>query len=226
MGFNKTLTNRNGEQYRAHVEAVLQRLQPELSSSLVEGSIGISGNLICSGDEGPFDAFEISALLPIGFPMVEPFVWETGGRIPRMAERHIYPRPGNCCLCVWEEWLWGKPDVDFEDFLVGPLHSYFVSQSIFEMTEEWPFGERDHDKKGLDQALAEMLSDVPNVLVDRALAILSQPKMKGHARCPCGSGLRLRDCHYHELVSARQKLPPLSWKKLKGRRKLYSASGK
>ena len=226
MGFDKTLTKRNVEEYRTHVEAVLQRLQPELSSSLVEGSICISGNLICTGDDGPFDAFEISAFLPIGFPLAEPFVWETGERIPRTAERHIYPRPENCCLCVWEEWLWGKPDVDFEDFLVGPLQSYFVSQSIFEMTGEWPFDERDHDKEGLDQALAEMLSDIPNVLMDQALAILSQPKMKGHARCPCGSGLRLRNCHYHELASARQKLTPLSWKNLKERRKLYRTPGK
>lgn len=221
MGFNQTLTSRNGEQYRTQVEAVLQRLQPELNSSLVEGCICISGNLICTGDQGPFDAFEISALLPIGFPQKEPFVWETGERIPRTADRHVYPKPGNCCLCVWEEWLWGKTDVGFEDFLVGPLHSYFVSQSIFEMTGDWPFGERDHDKEGLDQALAKMLSDIPNVSMDNALAILSQTEVKGHARCPCGSRLRLRNCHYNELVSARQKLPPLSWKKLKERRKLY-----
>ncbi|WP_437436858.1 SEC-C metal-binding domain-containing protein [Ruegeria arenilitoris] len=24
---------------------------------------------------------------------------------------------------------------------------------------------------------------------------MSQPKRKGHARCPCGSRERLRDCH-------------------------------
>lgn len=217
MGFDKTLTNENGKEYREHVETVLQRFQPELTASLVKGDICISGNLICAGDEGPFDSFEILAVLPIGFPLKEPFVWETGERIPRTADRHIYPKPGNCCLCVWEEWLCGKPKVGFEDFLVGPLHSYFVSQSIFEMTGKWPFGERSHDRQGLDQALAELLSEIPNALIDRALAILSQPKIKGHARCPCGSGQRLRNCHYREVVLTHEQLKPLSWKNLRER---------
>ncbi len=221
MGFDRTLTLENGDEYREHVDAVLRRLQPELSSSLVKESICISGNLICTGDDGPFDFFKISAVLPVGFPLTEPFVWETGDRIPRTADRHIYPKPGNCCLCVWEEWLWEKPKVGFEDFLVGPLHSYFVSQSIFEMTGEWPFGQRDHDKKGLDQAVAKMLSDIPNVQVDRALAILSQSNMKGHARCPCGSGQRLRNCHYRELEMARERLKRSSWTGLRDRRKSY-----
>lgn len=221
MGFDKKLTTKNGEEYLEHVDAVLLRLQPELKSSLVHGNICISGALICTGDEGPFDTFEISAVLPVGFPLAVPYVWETGKRIPRTADRHIYPKPGNCCLCVWEEWLWGKPNPSFEDFLAGPLHSFFVSQSLFELTGKWPFGERDHDRLGLDQAVAKMLSDIPDLQVDRALAILSQPKIKGHARCPCGSGHRLRNCHYRELESAHKRLAPTSWKNLRDQRKAY-----
>lgn len=221
MGFDKTLTKENGDRYLEHVDTVLRRLQPELGSSIVNRNICISGNLICTGDEGPFDTFEISAVLPIGFPLVEPYVWETGERIPRTADRHIYPKPGNCCLCVWEEWLWGKPRAGFEDFLTGPLHSYFVSQSLFELTGKWPFGERDHDRAGLDQAVVKMLSDIPIVQVDRVLAILSQPKIKGHARCPCGSGRRLRNCHHRELESAQKRLTAVSWKHLRDQHKAY-----
>lgn len=222
MGNNpKALTSKNLVSFLDEANAVLQRLQPELIAQILEEKICISGNIICSGDDGAFDSFEIAAILPVGFPQAEPFVWETGGRIPRVADRHVYPNPGNCCLCVWQEWLWQVQCPSFESFLVGPLHSYFVSQSIFEMTGKWPFGERGHDKVGLDQALGSMLEVIPNVQMDKALALLSQLKIKGHARCPCGSGKRLRSCHFDEFLFLQERLPAGSWCELKRQRLSY-----
>lgn len=221
MGTNETLNSKNIAAYLENVEAVLRSLQPELNAKIAGECISIKGNLICSGKEGEFDSFEIAVLLPLGFPTVEPSVWETGKRIPKIADRHIYPKSEKCCLCVWQEWLWDTQDADFEAFMTGPLHSYFVSQSIFELTKKWPFGERNHDKKGLDQALMKMLSAIPNAKIDRMLTVLSQFKIKGHTRCPCGSGNRLRNCHFGELISLQQRLPASSWKELRSRRKLY-----
>lgn len=222
MGKNKvTLTVRNIDEYLDDVRAVLLRLQPELNAQIVKGKICIDGKLICSGNDGAFDAFEITALIPIGFPYVKPVVWETGDRIPRIADRHVYPKPGNCCLCVWQEWLWETKNPDFEAFLLGPLHLYFVSQSIFELKKEWPFGERSHDKEGLDQALGKMLDVIPTVRVDAALNLLSQSKIKGHARCPCGSGKRLRNCHFKQLLVLQDRLPTTSWKEMLTQRKAY-----
>lgn len=223
MGNNKdTLTAQNITRYLIEVSAVLQRLQPELKAQILDGVICVSGTLICSGDKGAFDAFEIAALLPLGFPIGEPLVWETGERIPREADRHIYPTSGNCCLCVWQEWLWNTPNPDFEAFLTGPLHSYFVSQSVFELTGQWPFGERGHDKEGLDQALEIMLNAIPKVRIDSALALLSQTKIKGHARCPCGSGKRLRNCHLVQLLALQERMTSISWKKMRLRRNAFS----
>ena len=216
--FDETLTTKNSTGYLSAVKAVLRRLQPELAAEIVDGTICITGKLVCSGQDGAFDAFEISTLLPVGFPKAEPFVWETGDRIPRVADRHIYPTSGHCCLCVWQEWLWGTESHNFESFLTGPLHSYFVSQSIFELTGEWPFGERDHDLAGLDQALESMLKVIPHAQKDAALALLSQRKVKGHARCPCGSGKRLRSCHFDQLFFLRERLSADSWRELKRKR--------
>ena len=219
--FDETLRTRNLTGYLNAVNAVLERLQPELAAEIVDSTICITGKLVCSGQDGAFDAFEIALLLQDGFPKTEPFVWETAGRIPRVADRHIYPTPGNCCLCVWQEWLWKTQHPDFESFLIGPLHSYFVSQSIFELTGDWPFGERDHDQAGLDQALESMLEVIPNAQTDAALALLSQKKIKGHARCPCGSGKRLRSCHFDDLLFIRGRLPAVSWGELKRQRLAY-----
>lgn len=215
MGLNhKALTSKNIVDFLDETNAILQRLQPEMIAQILDEIICVTGNLVCSGDDGAFDTFEVAALLPIGFPLAEPFVWETGGRIPRVADRHVYPKPGNCCLCVWQEWLWQVKFPTFESFLMGPLHSYFVSQSIFEMTGQWPFGERGHDKVGLDQALDSMLAVIPNVQTDSALALLSKLKIKGHARCPCGSGKRLRSCHFDDLLLLQGRLPAKSWREL------------
>jgi len=203
------------------VEAALTRLQPELKAVLIEGKIYIAGNFICYGKEGAFETYEIELLLQAGFPEVEPFVRETGNKIPRLADRHIYPSTGQCCLCVWQEWLWKTRNPDFEEFLVGPLHSYFVSQSLFELTGHWPFGERRHDREGLDQALEEMLDTIPNASICAALATLSQAKVKGHIRCPCGSGKRLRNCHVVEIHALKDQLPSTSWQEMRRQRKAY-----
>lgn len=219
--YKDELTATNSAGFFDQVEAALTRLQPELKAVLIEGKIYIAGNFICYGKEGAFETYEIELLLQAGFPEVEPFVRETGNKIPRLADRHIYPSTGQCCLCVWQEWLWKTRNPDFEEFLVGPLHSYFVSQSLFDLTGHWPFGERRHDREGLDQALKEMLNVIPTVRFDSALALLSQNRIKGHAICPCGSGRRLRGCHFEELLSLQSRLPVASWKEMRCQRNAY-----
>lgn len=219
--YKGALTAKNTAEYLDRVNATLMRFQPELHARYFDEAIYITGNFICYGKDGAFDAFEIEVLLSVGFPEVEPFVREKGNKIPRIADRHIYPDSGKCCLCVWQEWLWEAQHPDFETFLIGPLHTYFVSQSIFEMTGEWRFGERSHDKEGLDQALGEMLDVIPRVQLDRALSLLSQSKIKGHAMCPCGSGKRLRSCHFDELLSLKGRLSVDSWREMRRQRNAY-----
>jgi hypothetical protein len=147
-------------------------------------------------------------MVPDRYPDVEPKVLEVGGRIPRLPDRHIDP-DGDCCVTVWEHWLACANDHSYAAFLNGPLNEFFLGPYSYETTGKWPFGERPHGIRGLEEAYAEALG-VVNKKRDLIyhLRLLSLDWPKGHWLCPCGSGVRLRYCHRDDLMALHQKVPP------------------
>lgn len=206
----------------SEVQEAAARHQPELSVSRTEELIILEGHFLVYGPDGPvdtpggvFDSFKIQAGVTTGFPIEEPVVFETGGRIPRTAERHIFPKDGNCCLGVWDEWLLTAPDRRFETFLNGPMHDYFVSQAHFETNGTWPYGERSHGTQGVLESYAEILeTPVDAKVIGNYLRLLSRQMIKGHAYCPCGSGKRLRDCHADDVRQLSQRIAPKMAKRM------------
>lgn len=188
------------------VRQALSKHQPELHVSTDGNDIVVDGVFVISSPEGPFDSYNIRMTLTEEFPLEEPRVFETGNRLPRIIDRHVFPS-GACCLGIWEEWL-VTSDRKFDTFLTGVLHDYFVSQTYFESRGEWPFGERSHGDKGVYESYSEVLGtpDDENIVCDY-LKILSQSVIKGHSRCPCGSGERLRKCHINSIFELRSKVP-------------------
>ena len=174
----------------------------------VEGSYLVFESNVVAAPGGPITAFDLRMELPVHSPCFEPKVFETGGRIPREPDRHINP-DGDCCITVWEHWLATAADQSIAGYINGPLHEYFLGQFWFEKTGRWPFGERAHGTAGLEQAYAEVLRVANNrrqLLYH--LRLLSQDWPKGHWRCPCGSGKRLRYCHRNELEVMHQRVRP------------------
>jgi len=181
--------------------------QPELMVTSDKNLVLLEGKFIISASEGPFDTYDIQAMVPPAFPLEEPAVFETGGRIPKVVARHVFEDLGNCCLGVWEEWLLRSHDTSAAAFLAGPLHDYFLSQSYYEAKGEWPFGQRSHGNLGVLEAYCDVLGIDPDLSKARAhLSLLSKKSVKGHAMCPCGSGLRLRHCHRDKIDELRARI--------------------
>lgn len=181
---------------------------PEGADIHVRGSYLLFENGAISNPTGPIAQFDIAMVLAPGFPHREPKVFEVGGRIPRCADRHINP-DGDCCVTVWEHWLTSADDHSFASFLNGPVHEYFLGQYWYERTGKWPFGERAHGFRGLEEAYADALG-IPNKKknVIYHLRLLSKDWPKGHWLCPCGSGKRLRYCHRGEMMALHERIPP------------------
>lgn len=193
----------------SEVQQAVGRHQPELAISRTDSHIILDGLFVVSGPDGPFDFYQLLAGIAVGFPAEEPWVFEKGGRIPRTADRHVFPKDGNCCLGVWEEWLLTSPDHRFETYLTGPMHDYFVSQTYYEVNGVWPFGERSHGMLGVLEAYADLLGIAPDAkIITNYLRLLSRQQIKGHAFCPCGSGRRLRRCHSNDLHRLTRKISP------------------
>jgi hypothetical protein len=184
--------------------------QPELMVFSMNGLVVLKGRFIVLSPEGPFDTYNVYVAISANFPWQEPMVFETVGRIPRVADRHVFESHGNCCLGVWEEWLLRSSDHSAAAFLTGPLQDYFLSQSWYEDKDEWPFGDRSHGRLGILEAYCDLLGIGLDLLKARAyLIFLSKPSTKGHYRCPCGSGLRLRHCHGDNIDRLRKEIPPI-----------------
>ena len=188
--------------------------QPKLCASQFGQAIHFKGSYLVlesgtiAAPGGPITTFDIEMEISVRYPRHEPRVVEVGGRIPRKADRHINPG-GDCCVTVWENWLVAAQDNSFANYLSGPVNEYFLGQFWFEKTGKWPFGERPHGLKGLEEAYADALG-IPNKKESLLyhLRLLSQDWPKGHWQCPCGSGKPLRNCHRDRLMAMHEKVPP------------------
>lgn len=187
-------------------------IQPKLIVESYKRDFVLSGKFVVSdgpSNDGPLAEFDIMILVPSDFPKREPVVWETAGKLPNDIDRHTYSNSA-CCTCVWPEWLATNPHPTMRSFLEGPVYNFFLSQLYFETFETWPFGEREHGVDGVVQAVATVL-ETERLTLDEAvgyLRVLSARHPKGHFECPCGSGKKLRACHFDYLGELRARLAP------------------
>jgi hypothetical protein len=198
---------KENDAFFAEICEVLRRHQPALTACVSSGKIKISGDFVCNGPSGPFDIYQVEIEVSRKFPIVEPEVQEVSGRIPRTVERHIYPLSGNCCLGHWVVWLLKTSEPTFENFVAHHLSSYFIGQTIFELTGEWPFGEEGHNAAAIGASYREALN-LPGSADEKAYSrLIGAPILRGNPYCPCGSGKRLRACHWNEIRDLRRRFP-------------------
>lgn len=179
---------------------------PDLSVSAAGSEIRIRGSFPLTYDGKVLDRYEIEIEWSDS-DMEAPILWETGGRIPRSNERHI-SKDGRACPLVQEEWLILPPATrTVIHYLEGPVHGYFLWQSLTEQGITPPGGQRTHGKPGLLEAYGEMVGMQGEKAVKLCLEYLSRDRIKGHWPCVCGSGARLRNCHIRHVQDLQGKVP-------------------
>jgi hypothetical protein len=213
--------------HRSHPE-LLQKLRAEINERYPDLTIFVEGDAVRLRGSFPvehegkvLDGYQVEVELPPDWPDVTPILRETGGRIPRIADRHVNLN-GDACPIVPEEWLLNPAHESLIAFLEGPVQHFFISQSLVEQGEPWPFGERPHGKPGLLQAYGEWFGTTDEKAIRLYLEYLSRREIKGHWECPCGLGKRLRNCHLEHVKELRKKIPPsvaaAALKSLKGQK--------
>jgi hypothetical protein len=103
----------------------------------------------------------------------------------------------------WLLWPRGEPLLTY---VTGPLHSYFLAQTMVEEGEPWPFGQWEHGEKGILQFYREQLGTSDLRVMMNYLVILGKESLKGHWPCPCDSGRKLRDCHLEKVKHFRENI--------------------
>ncbi len=180
----------------AELKAALAEHAPRLRLHVEIDRIFAVGILDLHFEDALVDTWTIEVHWNRDDASVPPKVWEIGNVIEATEDNHINPTDKSCCVGVYDEWLIQTNDQTFAGYIAGPIRNFFVSQTVFRRTGEWPMGQRAHGLKGMVEAYAEL---VGNPLLDiegvgRTLTFLSIDNPKGHWNCPCGTSKRFREC--------------------------------
>jgi len=136
-----------------------------------------------------------------------PLLYETGGRIPWIGNRHVNT-DGRACVFVPEEWLiHPREERTLIRYLDGPVRDFFLWQSLFERGESVRWRDRSHGIVGLIESYGEMIGLEGESAIRCCLEYLSKEQLKGHWTCYCGSAKRIRNCHLEELRALRLRIP-------------------
>lgn len=153
------------------------------------------------------DRYTIEIALPRTYPRGIPELREVGGRIPRHQDRHV-EQDGRSCIFLPDEFCYRHPEgMDLIDFLNGPVLGFLVGQSLAEHGKAWPQGEHAHGEKGIIAFYGELVGSSDRQTVQDYLRVLAAEHLRGHWECPCGSGKRIRQCHWACLGELRARIP-------------------
>ena len=119
----------------------------------------------------------------------------------------ILAADGTACVLLpderWRLWPVGSPLLKY---LTGPLHSFFLAQTMVDEGLPWPFGQWAHGARGVFQFYRELLKTSDLRVMTTYLDYLAAKKVKGHWPCPCRNGKKLRDCHCDQVKDLREKI--------------------
>ena len=115
---------------------------PDLQFSIESPIVHVRGSFPVTHQGRVLDRYQVELELPGNWPESVAKLRELEGRIPHLADRHVNPSDGTACPIVPEEWLVNAGRDSLLAFLDGPVHNFFLGQSLVERGDPWPFGER------------------------------------------------------------------------------------
>lgn len=183
-------------------------LQNALGAWIVRGTLHFSASY--QALDVLDDEYTIELTLPEGYPREVPTAREL---LERTKGFHTY-NDGTLCL--------GAPlavRMAFErnptlvGFVENCLIPYLYSFSYLNLYGKLPFGELSHGGEGILEFYQELFSIKDAMAVLGLLRILADADYRGHLECPCGSGVKVRNCHGNQLrtIGNRQEPDTFMW---------------
>lgn len=139
------------------------------------------------------EVFEITIQIDNDYPESIPSIIETSGKI-RTSYPHCFVNKRLCLateleqrICLEEKGISGW----IEDFVIP----YFFSYEYYKRYSVYPFGERSHGLRGILESYKELFKIEDNIDVYSVFEYAIKHQYRGHDKCPCGSGKKVRNCH-------------------------------
>ncbi|MCE5340159.1 MAG: hypothetical protein LLF92_03415 [Planctomycetaceae bacterium] len=190
----------------------LKQLYPSLSLiKKINGECSITGNIsftVKHDGKVVRDDYDIEIMIPDDYPLCPPKVIETNDKILRCPDNHIND-DGTFCF--------GAPLAVKQTFVQKRDLLWFVQEQIvrFLFNHSYkrdygirPDGELSHGPEGLLEYYYELFQTQDNITVLEFLRLLSQDRYNDQNLCPCGSGRKIRRCHYRLIKNIRKLYKP------------------
>ncbi|WP_113651990.1 SEC-C domain-containing protein [Pedobacter namyangjuensis] len=182
---------------------------PGLTTFSKDGVPGLRGTIELYDDHHAFvDSYSIAILATDGFPRDFPLVFETGNKIPKNYDWHVYETDGHCCIkTIPEEMLACKKGITLNSFIETEIKPYLFNQT-FRRVNGYFYQERSHGLTGWIEYFKEVFKTAnPKTIVDGLKFVSKNEKPNRSALCFCGSGIKYRKCH-REAYENLSKLSP------------------
>lgn len=181
---------------------------PTLHVYVERGRVFVRGTLFLHDGKTEIDHYQIELEIPGSFPDALPKLREVGGRVPRIADRHIDPETGDACPLLPDQRHEFFPKaMSVLGFIKGPVENFFLLQTYYEKKKSWPNEQWGHGAKGIVAYYREVFGTSDEHVVTTGLRYLARKKLKGHWPCYCGSGEPLRRCHLELIACLRDQIP-------------------
>jgi hypothetical protein len=155
-----------------------------------------------------WEVYGIDLALSDNFPLSLPSMWETGGKIRRTADWHVYT-DGSCCVGTEARQyfiLEGKVNLlRWVQLLAVP---YLANHKLRTLTGTYSNGERSHGGKGIYEEYDELFRDRGKFGLLPYLKLLGERSSVGrNDPCFCGKGGKYKYCFLRDREGHRQNIP-------------------
>ncbi len=179
--------------------ALLKEEYPYIEAKELDDAYIFCGKVILNADYDNiplYDEYCVEIIVNKDFPESIPVIKELDNNVPKAFEH--CNSDGTLCLganCELLDYL--EKDSHLVSFVKHFLTSFLYSASYYKRYQcAPPFGERSHGLKGIKEAYFERYGVTKETdLMTCLMYIVGKATFRGHSRCFCKSGKKLRDCH-------------------------------
>ncbi len=150
-------------------------------------------------------SYTVEIEVPVTFPKKIPRVREISGKIPKIADRHMFANGHMCLFLEDESWKYVHKNSTISKFIKDVVEPFLFWQSYYDIHGKEPFSGRSHGAEGVYEYYYEVLKSEDKYLICKFLEHLSLKHLKSHYQCFCGSGKQIRNCHINLLKDNRSK---------------------
>lgn len=187
--------------YELFVEqlAEAENAYPKLRRKLTDSRYVLAGDLDVIDEAGKlWETYQIEIHYTNGFPRRFPWLYETGSKIPKIADWHVYEDTLTCCVKVEPaEIIRCLKGITITEYIKEEALPYFFNQTHRKIEGYYVNGEYGHGLAGICQFYSEELktgNDLREML--RLMHfIATHVKPERTSLCFCGSRIKFRHCH-------------------------------